>query len=55
MLEIMKRLVVEEEGQAMTEYGLLVALIAIAAIAGVVAVGEDLLALFEDVASRLTP
>ena len=42
-----------EEGASMVEYGLLVALIAIAAIAGVIALGAALDALFSDTAGQL--
>ncbi len=43
----------EEEGQAMVEYGLLVALIAIIAMAGVALVGPRLLTLFTNIANAL--
>jgi pilus assembly protein Flp/PilA len=43
----------EEEGASMVEYGLLVALIAVVAIVGVTAVGQALLALFNQVAGEL--
>lgn len=43
-----------EEGATAVEYGLLVALIAIVMIAGVTLVGTSLLALFNDVAARLS-
>lgn len=47
------RLENKDKGATMVEYGLLVALIAIAAIVGVAAVGTDLLALFNSVAAKL--
>ncbi|WOP17745.1 Flp family type IVb pilin [Raineyella sp. LH-20] len=47
------RLENKDKGATMVEYGLLVALIAIAAIVGVTAVGTDLLALFNSVAAKL--
>lgn len=48
-----ERLSNEEKGATMVEYGLMVALIAIVAIVGVTTVGDNLLALFEDVAAEL--
>lgn len=42
-----------EEGQGMVEYGLLVALISIAAIAAIVLIGPQLLAAFQSVADNL--
>lgn len=42
-----------EEGATMVEYGLLVALIALVAIAGVILLGNALNALFSDTAGRL--
>jgi len=47
------RLFKDDEGASMVEYGLLVALIAVVAIAGIILVGEDLLALFNNVAAQL--
>jgi len=47
------RLFKDDEGASMVEYGLLVALIAVVAIAGVILVGQDLLALFNNVAGQL--
>ncbi|MFS0689341.1 Flp family type IVb pilin [Sporosarcina sp. 179-K 8C2 HS] len=44
-----KRLWKEEDGQAMTEYGLLVGLIAIAVIAVLVFLGPALAGLFQDI------
>lgn len=43
----------EEEGATAVEYGLMVSLIAIAAIVGITAVGTALQALFTDVSGRL--
>lgn len=39
MLTALKRLVSEEKGQGMAEYGLILALVAVAAIAGLVILG----------------
>jgi len=47
------RLFKDDEGASMVEYGLLVALIAVVAIAGIILVGQDLLALFNNVARQL--
>jgi pilus assembly protein Flp/PilA len=46
MIEISRRLQSNEEGAAMVEYGLLVALIALVAIVGITAIGTDLNTLF---------
>jgi|GEM_PF-632261 pilus assembly protein Flp/PilA len=43
----------EEEGQALTEYGLILALIAIAAIGALVIVGGLLTDVFEEIQQRL--
>lgn len=43
----------EEDGQAMVEYGLLVALISIAAIVPILLIGPKLLAAFTSVANSL--
>ncbi|MGM8212315.1 Flp family type IVb pilin [Virgibacillus sp. W0430] len=43
----------EEDGQAMTEYGLLIGLISIAAIAVIALIGPKLVALFQTVVDAL--
>lgn len=43
-----------ERGATMVEYGLIVALIALAAIAGVTLLGTNLQTLFNNIAGRLT-
>jgi pilus assembly protein Flp/PilA len=43
----------DEEGATMVEYGLLVALIALVAIVGVTLLGQNLLALFNNVAGSI--
>ncbi|MDC3413852.1 Flp family type IVb pilin [Terrihalobacillus insolitus] len=53
MLDQMKRLVVEEEGQALTEYGLLIGLIAVAVIATLVLIGPELDRLFNSILTEL--
>lgn len=42
-----------EEGQAMTEYGLIIALVAVVAIVGLTPVGTTLKAMFENIATKL--
>jgi pilus assembly protein Flp/PilA len=53
MIEISRRLQSNEEGAAMVEYGLLVALIALVAILGITAVGTDLNTMFARIGSKL--
>ena len=53
MLKKMKNLVVQEEGQALTEYGLIIGLIAVAVIAGVTLLGGQLNALVKKVTDAL--
>lgn len=53
MLEKMKNLIVEEEGQALTEYGLLVGLIAVACIAALLLLGPKIAGLFEYITEKL--
>lgn len=43
-----------EEGQTMVEYGLILALIALAVVATIVILGNDLDAKFQDIVSHLT-
>ncbi len=52
---IFRKLVAGEEGAALVEYGLLVALIALAAIGAITTVGTDISGLFADVTTALTP
>jgi pilus assembly protein Flp/PilA len=47
------RLFKEEDGQAMTEYGLLVGLISIAAIAVILLIGPKLVGVFQRVVNAL--
>lgn len=49
----MVRLVKEEGGQGMAEYGLIIALVAIAAIAGLTALSGGLNSIFDKVGTRL--
>jgi len=53
MLERMKGLLIEEEGQGMVEYGLIVGLISIAAIAVFSGIGTKLLNIFTSVNTTL--
>lgn len=53
MLEALKRLVTEEKGQGMAEYGLILALIAIVVIAAVTNIGTNLKTKFESVSTAL--
>ncbi len=53
MIEKFKNLVVEEEGQALTEYGLLVGLIAVAVIATIALIGPELNRLFTSILTEL--
>ncbi len=43
----------EESGQTLVEYGLIVALLSIAAIAILATVGDDIVAVFEEVSTEL--
>ncbi|MBP1920793.1 Flp family type IVb pilin [Youngiibacter multivorans] len=52
-MELLKRLWNDEEGQGMVEYGLLVALISVAAIAVIVLIGPELIAIFQSVVDAL--
>ncbi|ADL11779.1 Flp family type IVb pilin [Acetohalobium arabaticum] len=53
MLNILKRLLTEEDGQGMVEYGLILALIAVAVVAALTTMGEDLTTLFENITDDL--
>lgn len=53
MLNLLRRLWKEEEGQGMVEYGLIIALISIAVIVILRTVGEDLVAIFTGVSAEL--
>ncbi|MHB8642642.1 MAG: Flp family type IVb pilin [Gaiellaceae bacterium] len=59
MLEVLytwvKANIKKEEGQAMAEYGLILALIAVVVIAAVTLIGTNLKAKFNSVATSLTP
>jgi len=53
MLNIFKRLVREEEGQGMAEYGLILALIAVVVIGALTAVGTKLNTHFQTISTNL--
>lgn len=55
MLQKLKNLVVEEEGQALTEYGLIIGLIAVAVIAILASIGTELQQIFNAILQRLMP
>lgn len=55
MFMLNQRLENKDKGATMVEYGLLVALIALVAIAGVTAVGNDLKSFFDGIGDKLTP
>ena len=54
MMEKMMRLVKDESGQGMAEYGLILAGVAVVVIVALVALGGGLTALFGDVTQRLS-
>ncbi|GEN45082.1 Flp family type IVb pilin [Alkalibacillus haloalkaliphilus] len=53
MLEKFKALLVEEEGQGMVEYGLIIGLVSVVAIVTLTLVGSELQALFGDIFGEL--
>ncbi|MGI6514569.1 MAG: Flp family type IVb pilin [Syntrophomonadales bacterium] len=53
MLEKLKQLVIEEQGQGMVEYGLILALIAIVVIVALTDIGENIKDVFEDIGGKL--
>lgn len=54
LMNTIKSFIQNEEGVTAIEYGLIAALIAVVIIAGVTAVGIDLLAIFNYIAAQLT-
>lgn len=54
MLNIFKRLIKEEEGQGMVEYGLILALIAVAVIITLSELGEQISDLFDGLKGKIT-
>ena len=53
-LKVLRRLVKEEEGAALVEYGLLVGLIACACVAVLTTLGKDISSLFNAIAGKIT-
>lgn len=49
MMNMLKRLWKEEEGQGMTEYGLIIALVAVALIVTIVALKDQLVDIFKGI------
>lgn len=54
MMEKLKQLVSEEEGQGMTEYGLVLGLIAVAAVAALALLRDQIVAMFDGVVDMVT-
>ena len=54
MLKKMKALFVEEEGQGMTEYGLVLGIIAVAVVGVLALMREQILAMFNSVKDAIT-
>ena len=44
-----------EEGQGMVEYGLIIALVAVVAIAGLILLGPQIREIFKSISDKLTP
>lgn len=53
MLNLLKRLIREESGQSMVEYGLIIALVAVVVIVALMTLGDKLRALFEKLAGKV--
>jgi pilus assembly protein Flp/PilA len=54
MKEMLKRLVVEESGQGMTEYALILALVSIGAIAALILMKDQIVAVFDTITGKLS-
>lgn len=52
-MEIMKRLVREEEGQGLVEYSLIIALVAILLVASLTTLKDDIVAVFKKITDAL--
>lgn len=52
-MELFKRLMVEEEGQAMAEYGLIIGLIAVVVVGLVATLGTEIQAAFQAIVDAL--
>lgn len=53
MLNKLKGLFIEEEGQGMTEYGLILGLIAVVVIGVLITLGDEIAKVFTDLTSKL--
>ncbi|GAA0340477.1 hypothetical protein GCM10008967_33550 [Bacillus carboniphilus] len=54
MMEKMKALFVEEEGQGMTEYGLVLGIIAVAVVGALTLLREEIVTMFDNVVTAVT-
>ena len=54
MLDILKRLVKEEDGQSMVEYGLILALVAVAVVGIMTTMGDELSTLFTNIKDTIS-
>lgn len=54
MLQKIKNLVIEEEGQALTEYGLIIGLIAVGVVAILATMGTEIKRLLTSISTSLT-
>ncbi|GAA0480501.1 hypothetical protein GCM10008986_01300 [Salinibacillus aidingensis] len=54
MNKLMQRLVKEEKGQGMTEYGLILGLIALVVVVALVTLGDELKAKFDSIVTSIT-
>jgi len=52
-MEFLKRLWKDEEGQGMVEYGLIIALVSVVAIAALILLGPEIARIFENVTDQL--
>ena len=52
-MKIILRLIKDEAGQGLVEYGLIISLVVIAAIAGVIIFGESVKNLYEDIEAKM--
>ncbi|WP_077328398.1 Flp family type IVb pilin [Virgibacillus siamensis] len=53
MLDRFVGLFKEEEGQGMVEYGLIIGLVAVVVVAALVAVGDELVNIFDEIVKKL--
>ena len=54
LIGFMRRLTVDEEGQTLTEYGLILFFIAVAAVLAVTALGDQVVAMFDSITDALS-